>query len=102
MKLYVGNLSYDTSEDDLRQAFEQYGTVESVAVITDKDTGKSKGFAFVEMNSKEEAQAAISGLDGTQLGERTLKVNEARPKPERRGGGDRGGRGGYGGRRDSW
>jgi len=101
MKLYVGNLSYDTSEDDLRQAFEQYGTVESMAVITDKDTGKSKGFAFVEMSSKEEAQAAISGLDGTQLGDRTLKVNEARPKPERRGG-DSGGRGGYGGGRDRW
>ncbi|NQT81588.1 RNA-binding protein [bacterium] len=83
MKLYVGNLSYDTSEEDLRKSFEEFGTVESVAVITDRDTGKCKGFAFVEMSSKEEAQAAISGLDGTQLGERTLKVNEARPKPTR-------------------
>lgn len=96
MRLYVGNLSYETSEDDLRQAFGQYGAVESITVVTDKYTGKSKGFAFVEMSSKEEAQAAISGLDGTQLGERTLKVNEARPKPERRGG-DRGGGG-----RDRW
>ena len=73
-----------------------------MAVITDKYTGKSKGFAFVEMSSKEEGQAAISGLDDSQLGDRTLKVNEARPKPERRGGDDRGGRGDYGGRRDSW
>jgi RNA recognition motif-containing protein len=101
MKLYVGNLSYNTSEEDLRKSFTEFGTVESVAVITDKYTGQSKGFAFVEMSSREEAQAAKSGLDGTQLGERTLKVDEARPKPERRGG-DRGGRGGYGGRRDSW
>ena len=108
-KLYVGNLSYDTSEEDLRKSFEGFGTVESVTVVTDKYTGKSKGFAFVEMGSREEAQAAMSGLNGTQLGDRTLKVDEARPKPERRGGGDRGGRGGYGGRgggyggrRDSW
>jgi cold-inducible RNA-binding protein len=80
--------------------------------VTDKYTGKSKGFAFVEMSTREEAQAAMSGLNGTQLGDRTLKVDEARPKPERRsggggGGGGRGGyggggRGGYGGRRDSW
>jgi cold-inducible RNA-binding protein len=102
MKLYVGNLSYNTSEEDLRKSFGEFGTVESVAVITDKYTGQSKGFAFVEMGSREEAQAAKSGLDGTQLGERTLKVDEARPRPERRSGGDRGGRGGYGGRKDSW
>ena len=115
MKLYVGNLSYDTSEEDLRKSFEEFGTVESVVVVNDKYTGKSKGFAFVEMGSREEAQAAMNGLNGKQLGDRTLKVDEARPRPERRGGGgDRGGRGGYGGgggrggygggggRRDSW
>ena len=101
MKLYVGNLSYNTSEEDLRNSFAEFGTVESVAVITDKDTGQSKGFAFVEMSSREEAQAAKAGLDGKQLGERTLKVDEARPRPERRSS-DRGGRGGYGGQRDSW
>lgn len=110
MKLYVGNLSYETSEEDLRKSFGEFGTVESVTLVTDKYTGKSKGFAFVEMGSREEAQAAMTGLNGQQLGDRTLKVDEARPKPERRsgGGGDRGGRGGYGGRggsggrRDSW
>jgi RNA recognition motif-containing protein len=96
MKLYVGNLSYDTTEDDLRKTFEQYGTVESVTVVTDKYTGKSKGFAFIEMSSRDEAQAAKSGLNGTQLGDRTLKVDEARPRPDR-GSRDRGGRGGYGG-----
>jgi len=111
MKMYVGNLSYDTSEEDLRKSFEAFGTVESVTVVTDKYTGKSKGFAFVEMGSREEAQAAMNGLNGTQLGDRTLKVDEARPRPERgsrdkggRGGYGGGGRGGYGGggRRDSW
>ena len=101
MKLYVGNLSYETSEEDLRKSFEEFGTVDSVTVVTDKYTGKSKGFAFVEMASREEAQAAMNGLNGTQLGDRTLKVDEARPRPERRSR-DRGGRGGYGGRRDSW
>jgi len=104
MKLYVGNLSYDTSEEDLRKAFGEFGTVESVTIVNDKYTGKSKGFAFVEMSSKEQAQAAMTGLNGKQLGDRTLRVDEARPKPEgRSGGGDRGGggRGGYGGRRDS-
>jgi len=108
MKMYVGNLSYETSEEDLRKSFEEFGTVDSVTVVTDRYTGKSKGFAFVEMGSREEAQAAISGLDGNQLGDRTLKVDEARPRPERRsgggggGGGGRGGYGGGGGRRDSW
>ncbi len=105
MKLYVGNLSYDTTEDDLRKTFEQHGTVESVTVVTDKYTGKSKGFAFVEMGSRDEAQAAKNGLNGTQLGDRTLKVDEARPRPDRgsrdRGGGGRGGYGGGGGR-DRW
>ena len=112
MKMYVGNLSYDTTDEDLRKAFEQYGTVESVTVVTDKYTSKSKGFAFVEMGSREEAQAAMNGLNGTQLGDRTLKVDEARPRPDR-GSRDRGGRGGYccggggrggygGGGRDRW
>jgi len=100
MRMYVGNLSYDTSEEDLRKSFEEFGTVESVNVITDKYTGKSKGFGFVEMSSREEAQAAINGLNGKQLGDRFLKVDEARPRPERRGG-DRGGYGG-GGRRNNW
>jgi RNA recognition motif-containing protein len=103
MKLYVGNLSYDTSEEDLRKSFGEFGTVDSVTVVMDKYTGKSKGFAFVEMGSSEQARAAMSGLNGKQLGDRTLKVDEARPKPEGRGGGDRGGgRGGYGGQRDRW
>ena len=105
MKLYVGNLSYNTSEDDLRKAFEQFGTVESVVLVADKYTGQSKGFAFVEMSTKEEAQAAMSGLSGKELGGRFIKVDEARAKPERGGGGgDRGGRsrGGFGGRRDNW
>jgi cold-inducible RNA-binding protein len=103
MKLYVGNLSYETSEEDLRKSFEEFGTVDSVTLVADKYTGKSKGFAFVEMSSREEAQAAMTGLNGTQLGDRTIKVDEARPRPERRNR-DRGGRGGYGGggRRDSW
>lgn len=102
MKLYVGNLSYETTEEDLRKSFEAFGTVDSVAVVTDKYTGKSKGFAFVEMGSREEAQAAMNALNGSQVGDRTLKVDEARPRPERRSGGDRGGRGGgYGGRRDN-
>jgi cold-inducible RNA-binding protein len=99
MRMYVGNLSYDTTEEDLRKAFSEYGTVESVNMITDKYTGKSKGFAFVEMSTRDEAQAAMSGLNGSQLSSRTIRVDEARPRPERRGGGDRGG---YGGRRDSW
>jgi cold-inducible RNA-binding protein len=106
MKLYVGNLSYETTDEDLRQAFEAHGTVESVTVVTDKYTGKSKGFAFIEMGSRDEAQAAKSSLDGSQLGDRTIKVDEARPRPDRGGGRDRGGRGGYGGggggRRDRW
>jgi len=94
-KLYVGNLSYDTDEDALRQMFEPYGTVQSTQVIMDRDTGRSKGFAFVEMGSDQEAQAAIQGLSGQQVGGRSLTVNEARPREDRGGGG--GGRGGSGG-----
>ena len=99
MKLYVGNLSYKTDEDGLRKAFEQHGNVESVNVITDRDTGRSKGFAFVEMMDDEQAKAAMQALDGTELDERTLKVSEAKPQERRAGGGMRGGGGGGGGRR---
>jgi RNA recognition motif-containing protein len=88
-KLYVGNLSYNTNEDNLRTLFTPYGTVESVKIITDRDSGVSKGFAFVEMSTDAEAQAAISGTNGADLDGRAIKVNEAMDKP-RRDGGDRG------------
>lgn len=91
MKVYIGNMSYDTSEDELRQVFENFGEVTSVNIITDRDTGKPRGFAFVEMSSKEEGTAAIEGLNGQELHGRTLNVNEARPRNNDRGGG----RGGY-------
>jgi RNA recognition motif-containing protein len=101
-KMYVGNLSYSTNEDELRRIFEEHGTVVSAQVIMDRETGRSKGFAFVEMSSDQEAQAAISALDGKEMGGRVLKVNEARPREDRGGGGgggrDRGGYGGGGGR----
>ena len=90
--LYVGNLSFDVDSASLEQMFAAYGTVVSANVITDRDTGKSRGFGFVEMSSNEEAQAAIEALDGQENAGRTIKVNEARPR-ENRGGG----RGGYGG-----
>jgi len=95
-KLYVGNLSYNTSEDSLRALFASHGNVESVKIITDRDTGYSKGFGFVEMGSDAEAQAAISATNGFELDGRQLKVNEAMDKPRRdRDGGGNGG-GGYG------
>lgn len=94
MKLYVGNLPYQTSEEDLRNLFSQYGNVESVAVITDRETGRSKGFGFVEFGDDGEARNAIQALSGQEFGGRALTVNEARPKT---GGGGGGGRGGYGG-----
>jgi len=98
MKLYVGNLSFATREDDLRQLFAAYGTPDSVAVISDRDTGRSKGFGFVEFSNDEEARAAMSALNGRELDGRALTVNEARPRNEasgnRRGGGG-GGRGRY-------
>ena len=94
-RLYVGNLTYGTTDATLRQLFEAHGSVTSAQVIMDRDTGRSKGFGFVEMSSDEEAQAAITALNGHQVDGRALTVNEARPKAE--GGG--GGRGG-GGRRD--
>ncbi len=103
MKIYVGNLSYEVTEDDLRPAFEQFGQVETVNIITDKYSGRSKGFGFVEMPSKEEARAAIEGLNSKDLKGRDLNVNEARPRTESSGGGGGygggrgGGRGGYGG-----
>jgi RNA recognition motif-containing protein len=93
-KLYVGNLSYDVGNSELEQIFEPHGTVQSAQVIMDRDTGRSKGFGFVEMGSDAEAQAAITALDGTEVGGRRLTVNEARPKTEGGGGGPRGGGGG--------
>lgn len=94
MNIYVGNLSYQLTEDDLKAAFEAYGEVESSRIITDRNSGRSKGFGFVDMPDREQALAAIEGLNETELGERTITVNEARPKPERddrRGGGFGGG-----------
>ena len=95
-KLYVGNLSYTTSSADLEQLFSRYGTVESADVITDRDTGRSKGFGFVEMSSDTEAEAAVTALNGKDVGGRPLTVNEARPREDRGGGGSRGGGGGGG------
>ena len=99
VKLYVGNLPYDTTEDDLRTLFAQAGTVASVAVIKDRDTGRSKGFAFVEMSTQAEAQNAISKFNSYRMGDRTLTVNPARPREERSssGYGSRSGGGSYGG-----
>ena len=89
-KLYVGNLAFQTSSQDLQQLFAQAGTVESAQIIEDRDTGRSKGFAFVEMSTEDEAAAAISQFNGKEVGGRALKVNEARPKENRSGGGGRG------------
>ena len=120
--IFVGNLSFNTGEDELRQIFEGYGQVDRVSIMTDRDTGRSRGFGFVEMNSNEDGEKAITALNGSQLGGRTINVNEARPKTERGGGGgfgggrgggfgggggggrrrDRGGRGDRGGSRDRW
>ena len=111
--IFVGNLSFNTNEDELRQLFEPHGQVDRVSIMTDRDTGRSRGFGFVEMASNEDGEKAITSLNGSQIGGRTINVNEARPKTERAGGGgggggfrdrgsDRGGRGGGGGRRDRW
>jgi cold-inducible RNA-binding protein len=115
--IFVGNLSFNTNEDELRQIFEGYGQVDRVSILTDRDTGRSRGFGFVEMASDEDGEKAITALNGSQIGGRTINVNEARPKAERAGGGgggfgggggggrdrgDRGGRGGGGGRRDRY
>jgi hypothetical protein len=97
-KLYVGNLAYAIRDDDLQQAFGQYGTVTSAKVMMDRETGRSKGFGFVEMGSDAEAQAAINGMNGQALSGRALVVNEARPREDRPGGGGGGGfRGSFGG-----
>jgi RNA recognition motif-containing protein len=99
VKLYVGNLSFQTSSDDLQQLSSQAGTVESASVVEDRETGRSRGFGFVEMASAEEGQAAIQQFNGKEVNGRNLNVNEARPREDRggRGGGGGGGRGGYGG-----
>ena len=100
MNIYVGNLLREATEDDVRKAFEAFGQVTSVKIITDRDTGDSKGFGFVEMSDNQEAKAALSGLDGKDLKGRTLNVNEARPRDDsNRGGFGGGGGGGGGGRR---
>ena len=104
-KLYVGNLSYGMTDNDLHNLFEEHGTVQSAQVIMDRDTGRSKGFGFVEMGNDQEAQAAIAALNSQEVNGRALTVNEARPREERGGGGrgggggGRGGGGGYGGGR---
>jgi RNA recognition motif-containing protein len=104
--IFVGNLDFNTSEDDLRQLFAAYGQVDRVSIMTDRDTGRSRGFGFVEMTNAEEGEKAIAALNNSQVGGRAINVNEARPKVERTGGGgrdrgdrggDRGGRGGGGG-----
>ena len=110
--IFVGNLSFNTNEDELRQIFEGYGQVDRVSILTDRDTGRSRGFGFVEMNSDEDGEKAIAALNGSQFGGRTINVNEARPKSDRGGGGGFGGGGGRGrgdrngraggGRRDRW
>jgi cold-inducible RNA-binding protein len=104
--IFVGNLDFNTSEDELRQLFEAYGQVDRVAIMTDRDTGRSRGFGFVEMSSAEDGEKAIAALNGSQVGGRTLNVNEARPKPERSGGGGGGGGRGRersgGGGRNRW
>ncbi len=108
MKLYVGNLAFQTSSDDLQELFAQAGTVESASVIEDRETGRSRGFGFVEMSSNEEGQKAIQQFNGQEVGGRALNVNEAKPREDRggnrggfggggRNGGGNGGRGGYGG-----
>ncbi|MBD2278012.1 MULTISPECIES: RNA-binding protein [Nostocales] len=94
MSIYVGNLSYEVSEEDLKQAFSEYGTVKKAQLPTDRETGRARGFGFVEMSSDAEEEAAINALDGSEWMGRSLKVNKAKPKEDRGGGG---GRGGYGG-----
>ncbi len=96
-KLFVGNLSFNTTEASLREAFSEFGAVNEVAVMTDRDTGRSRGFGFVTMNSAQEAEAAISGLSGRSVDGRDLTVNVAKPREERSGGGGGGYRGGGGG-----
>ena len=99
LNIYVGNLSYDTSDSELEAAFASYGTVSTARIATDRDTGRARAFGFVEMTNQAEAQAAINGLNGTQLQSRTLTVNEAKPREERS---QRGNRGGYASERSRW
>jgi cold-inducible RNA-binding protein len=99
-KIFVGNLDFGATEESIRIAFEAYGAVERVSLMTDRDTGRSRGFAFVEMTDSHEADQAINGLNGTDLGGRAINVNEARPKTDRPRTGGGGDRGGGGGRRD--
>src|SRR5262249_32466029 len=99
-KLYVGNLAFQTTSEELQQLFAQAGTVESASVVEDRDTGRSRGFAFVEMSTKEEGAAAIEQFNGKEVGGRALKVNEAKPRENRGGGGGRGFGGNRGGGRD--
>ncbi len=105
-KIYVGNMPWSMGDDELSELFEPFGNVVSATIITDRETGRSRGFGFVEMAVDDEAMQAIEALNGTQAGGRTLTVNEARPRTPRGGGGGGGGRGGYGGggggRRDRW
>jgi RNA recognition motif-containing protein len=102
-KIYVGNLPFSATDDSLREMFEQAGQVESARIITDRDTGRSKGFGFVEMSTQDEASEAIKKFNGTELDGRALTVNEARPMTPRDGGGGGGGRGGHrGGGRQRW
>jgi RNA recognition motif-containing protein len=98
MKLYVGNLSFDTTNTDLEEMFGEIGTVESANIVEDRETGRSRGFGFVEMSSKEEGESAIEKFNGTEMNGRNLTVNEAKPRENRAGGGGRGGYGGGGGR----
>jgi len=102
MNIYVGNLSYEVTEEELRQEFTAFGEVASVSIVTDKYTGRPRGFGFVEMPTSSEGKAAIAGLNGKMLKDRTLNVNEARPRSDDRGGGSYGGRrgGGFGGGRE--
>jgi RNA recognition motif-containing protein len=109
MKLYVGNISFNTTNQDLNELFGAFGTVQSSNIIEDRETGRSRGFGFVEMSSQAEGQAAIAEMNGKEIDGRTLKVNEAKPQADRnsgggrgRGGYDGGGRGGYGGGGSRW
>lgn len=107
-KIFVGNLSFGATEQSVRSLFEAHGTVESVSIITDRDTGQARGFGFVEMPNNNEAESAIAALNGRELDGRAMNVNEARPKTDRGfgggggGGGNRGGGGGYGGRKQRY
>jgi RNA recognition motif-containing protein len=102
--IYVGNLPHSTTESELRGVFEAHGAVEKVSIVTDRETGRTRGFAFVEMTNASEADKAVAALDGTELGGRTLKINEAKPKTDRprSGGGQRFGGGGGGRERDDY